>query len=242
MFFVFQCFQLSSVYFFNPAVSHHFLLPLGFLLLPFSILNIIRSRTRRSEMSHHQENQKKAFPHLSETPPVLPSPFHTFGLTSGCSSNYFHSEDATRCIFAISSCLSTCWPSKVQPVLLPCFLLCCSLETLLFVRPLNVLRSFLHPSSFYDKFPHHIAVLVCSRFVGLSSPQSLDCLQRDSSFQLLTLVHGCPSHPMDHPGLFQKYLLSHRAGRPPSCPPPLVPRPTKCHCGDLMPRSPPSHT
>ena len=48
---------------------------------------------------------------------------------------------------------------------------------------------------------------LCSRFVGLSSTHSLDWLQPHSFFQLLTHVLCCPSLPIDHLGLFRKYLL-----------------------------------
>ena len=41
--------------------------------------------------------------------------------------------------------------------------------SLLFVRPTNVVRSFLHPSSFHDQLPHHMAMLMCPWVVGLPS-------------------------------------------------------------------------
>ena len=106
--------------------------------------------------------------------------------------------------------------------------MCCSVPSS-FLQPRHFLSSdhpnvsFLHPSSFHDQFSHHIEVLVYPQFVGLPSQHSLDWLQPDSFFRLLTLVFDCPFLPMDHPGPFQKHLLCIPAGRPLSCPPPPVP-------------------
>ena len=37
------------------------------------------------------------------------------------------------------------------------------------LRPATVIQSFLHPSSFHNQLPHHIAVLICPWTVGLPS-------------------------------------------------------------------------
>ena len=69
------------------------------------------------------------------------------------------------------------------------------------------MQSFLHPSSFHDQLPQHIAVHVCPRFVGLPSQHSLGRLQPQSFHQLFALALCCPFLPLDHPGLLQKHLL-----------------------------------
>ena len=113
-------------------------------------------------------------------------------------------------------------------------------SALLFIRPPNVIQSFLHPSFFHNQFPRYIAVIVCPSVVSLPSQHSLDRPQAHSFFQLLTLVLCCPILPTDHPGLFQKHLLHvlranshvHRH----------LPFKSKvCHCGNLMPRLRVSH-
>ena len=90
---------------------------------------------------------------------------------------------------------------------LPCHQSLCQPLHFLRVRPTSIIQSFLHPSSFHDQPPHHIAVRVCPRFVGLTPQHSLDGLQPHSFFQLLTLVLCGPFLPTDHPGLFQKHLF-----------------------------------
>ena len=97
--------------------------------------------------------------------------------------------------------------TEVQPVLLRAFFFVTS-STLLFVRPTTLIQTSLHPTSFHDKLPRHMLVFVCPRLVCLSSQQSLDRIQPHSSFQLLTLVFGCPLLPIDHPGLFQMVLTT----------------------------------
>ena len=89
-------------------------------------------------------------------------------------------------------------------------------------------NSFPHPSSFHDQFSRHLSVLVC--------PHRLDNL-RPSSFQLLTIVCGCPCLPMDHPVLFQKHLLHVLLMSTTTC----SPNSKVDHCGHFMPRSPGLH-
>ena len=116
----------------------------------------------------------------------------------------------------------------------------------LFIRPPYVVLSLLHPSSFYDQFPRHIAVLVCPCFVCLPSQENLDRLQSNFFLQLLTLVLGCTFLPLGHHSLFLKHrpyvlradhsdvhrhLFLKRHGVPSKV----------CHCGNLIPRSRVSH-
>ena len=109
---------------------------------------------------------------------------------------------------ATSNLLSTFWPfAHICPVLLRsvfrlpsmmdsgvacaslCLPLCYSLKT--------PSRSFLHPSSFHNQFPRHIAVLACP----------LNWQQPHSFLQFFTLVLCCPSLPTNHPGLLQTHLF-----------------------------------
>ena len=97
-----------------------------------------------------------------------------------------------------------------QPVLLRALFVAAS--TLLAARPPSVAPYFPHPPSFHDQFPHHSAVLVGPQLVGVPM-HLLDWLQPHCFIQLLTLVCGCPSVPIDH-------WLGSQASRPP----PLVPQ------------------
>ena len=95
----------------------------------------------------------------------------------------------------------------------------------LFVRATNVVQSFLRPSSIHDQLPHHIALLVCPRFVGLPSQHSSDCLQPRSFLQLFALVCGCSLFPMD------SHVLRH-----------CFSSIKVCHRGHFVPKSRVSHT
>ena len=101
-------------------------------------------------------------------------------------SDFSHADNYTACLFRAFSSLKP-----------PHFF---------FVRPANVVQSFLHLPS-YDQFLRHMSVLVCQRFIGFSSQHSLEWLQPRCFFQLLTLVLCCPFLPIHHSGLFQKHLL-----------------------------------
>ena len=95
-----------------------------------------------------------------------------------------------------------------------------------------------HPPSTTNFF---FAVLVCPRFVCLSSQHSLDWHQPHSFFQLSTLAHCCQFLPRDRYCLFQKlvYVL---LCKPLSCPPLPAPHTSKCGTAAfLMPRSRISH-
>ena len=74
-------------------------------------------------------------------------------------------------------------------------------STLLFVRPTAVAQSFRHPSSFHSQFCHHTP-----RFVFLRSIASID-YSHTPSFKSSHSWLDCPSLPIDHPDMFQRYLL-----------------------------------
>ena len=97
----------------------------------------------------------------------------TSGLPSGSSSSYFHSGYATLYLVTVASLPSTfllCLHDgqRYSPVFLSAPPLI-QPRHFFFVSPTNVVRSFLHPSFFYDQLLHHMLVLVCPRFVGIPS-------------------------------------------------------------------------
>ena len=134
----------------------------------------------------------------------------------------------------------------IQPVIIRAFFVTSS--ALLFVQPTNVVRSFLHPTSFHDQLPRHMSVLVCPRFSWLASQHRLDWLPpplRPSTPDTCALLPTSSSRPS---WLASEAYLSRPAGRPPSCPLPAAQRTTQsvqvtglahdgsCHSSHLPPR------
>ena len=107
----------------------------------------------------------------------------------------------------------------MQPVLLRAFIIVAA-STFLFVRPPNVVSSFLHPSFFCHQLLRHISMLVCPRFIGFSKQHSLD---RPSWL----VSEASSSHPAGRP--LMSTVACHSTSK-------------VCHCGhyleDLLPPPP----
>ena len=96
-------------------------------------------------------------------------------------------------------------------------------SALLFVRPTNVVQSFLHPSSFHDQ-PVHVSFVFLRSTAWIGSNHTL-------FLQLLMLVLCRPLFSNEPSWLVSKASSSRPAGRSLSC----------RHCGHLTPKSRVSH-
>ena len=113
----------------------------------------------------------------------------------------FRDQSALAFLFSQDFVHLTAWGNSLDKQFLV------TTSTLPFVRPTNVVQSFLHPFSSHDQFAHHIAGLVGSTTRWSFFAAWLDWLQPNSFLQFLTLVLGCPCLPKDLPGLRQMHLF-----------------------------------
>ena len=103
------------------------------------------------------------------------------------------------------------------------------------ISPTNVVHSFLHPSSFHDQLPLHVAVLKLSTIRWSSFEAWLGLVR---AALLLSTLHTRALLPISSSETFWPASLtsfSRLAGRPLACPPP--PALMVCHCGLLMLKS-----